>query len=293
MYDINMFIEEVRQSQKDERKLNELIEYDFKNQMAELLNHNRIRKEKREKLQNLQDKSSIEKFKIYKNDFKYDCDCSKLANDIYEKLWECEIVQNKPIRYSSKKFENNLKMKLSKIEKEDKISEILSHISLERDTINSFQRIYNKFPQKQDSFFKEFAKLTHSIGNFTMLLNPNEEKYKQGFNRGRNAKTMDFWDLSLMLMREELYLRYGEKVGKSIFETYIDTFYLNEYVDNEYNVKPLIKNEHRFDWKNKNKLQFANIIIEEAELENYAKNVTYKIRTRGKKMIKELANKKA
>ncbi len=51
---------------------------------------------------------------------------------------------------------------------------------------------------------QRFARLTHIIGNFTMLIIPVLLEYQRGFNVGRYTPTKDYWDLSLGLLRKEL-----------------------------------------------------------------------------------------
>lgn len=93
----------------------------------------------------------------------------------------------------------------------------------------------------------QFAKLTHSIGNINLV--------PKGFNGSRYCPHLDYWDLSLNSLKK---IFTGEKENnvfsdftvKSIekymsayssWDIFIDSHYLNNYVDENYNVLPFWK----------------------------------------------------
>lgn len=81
-----------------------------------------------------------------------------------------------------------------------------------------------------------YAKLTHTIGNFVLV--------PEGFNVGRTSKTSDFWDLSLQLLQLDKNWLQDQTVEK-----YVNTFFLWEYVNENYEVKPFFAG-HSLENKN-------------------------------------------
>lgn len=138
----------------------------------------------------------------------FDCDCCDLANEIYALLWGCSPMSGRDRwspRYSLGVLEDAVKIAVDSFY--DLV--IFDKKSLERETMNSFkttydqaikieikkqtnielsdyqkrsgwidiQKLKNDHPnilEKVDGNKKlqTFACLTHSIGNFTMLINP-------------------------------------------------------------------------------------------------------------------------
>jgi hypothetical protein len=94
----------------------------------------------------------------------------------------------------------------------------------------SIEMILADFPEiaerlRYNADLCEFATLTHTIGNFTMIPNPDETAYKKGFNCGRYYPTKDYWDLTLMLLKKRLQ-------NDELFNDYIRIFDLDDYVEN-------------------------------------------------------------
>jgi len=168
------------------------------------------------------------------------------------------------------------------------------------DTMNSFAttyrqalKIYGNDKNKAygSHYLQELASLTHYIGNFTLFpfkLNPKEDKKSfnqyRGFNSGKYF-VYDYFDLSLKILKEN--------VDDLIFRKYIDTFYLNDYVDENYNIKPLLKSHEAL--LNCEKMPTNNpdqfLPQTESELNEYLKNVISKIKARGKRIASELEEK--
>jgi len=257
-----------------------LVDYDFKNEAP----WKDVRTET----------DPILKFRRYRNNnadkdsnIKFDCDNSNgtcsLTDSIYSRLWGWS--------YESR---NKIPSQISK-----SLSERWGYFG--SDTMNSFAttysqatKIYNGDVEKtnHNAFLRRFASLTHSVGNFTLvpvLLNGSDQK---SFNqyRGYNSENgkyfvYDYFDLSLKLIKES--------TDSATFESYIDTFYLNDYVDENYNIIPLFKG-HKEILKEEN-ISLANpdrfLPKNEAELNEYLKNVIKAIESRGRTIVLELEKK--
>ncbi|MCL2110843.1 MAG: hypothetical protein FWH32_01040 [Clostridiales bacterium] len=136
----------------------------------------------------------------------------------------------------------------------------------------------------ENNDIQKFAQLTHSIGNFTLI--PHKIKFGKNKDpecfqyRGSKHDIKDYWDLSLKLLKEPW--NFGEGDGKH-FEDYIDTFYLNCYVDKNYDVEELFT-EH-FD--------VGHLYPADSdEMERFLSNVNEKIISRGTLMVLILMLKK-
>ena len=107
----------------------------------------------------------------------------------------------------------------------------------------------------------KYAKLTHTIGNFTLVT--------KGFNSGRGGD--DYWDHALKEMKNQTQVLFGGG-----FEHYVDKFFMSgddiDYVKNG-EVEPWITRS------------------EKGKIESFLKKVNPKIEARGKKIIKELLEK--
>ena len=249
-----------------------LAQYDFKNESPW------------EDVRNERD--PIIKFQKYKahnktDANKFDCDNSNgtcaLSNEIYYALWQWQYKS----RFS-------LQLPLSS----------LFGTNWERfgsDTMNSFQTTYNQAVKiygnskeaNSNRALQRFASLTHAIGNFVLVpfkLSLNDEK---SFNQYRGANfgkyfVYDYFDLSLKLIKET--------VEESVFKSYIDTFYLNDYVDENYNILPLLSRhkvflqQEKMDMSNPEKFLPQN----EDELNEYLNNINYLIKTRGSRLVEKL-----
>jgi hypothetical protein len=235
----------------------------------------------------------------------FDCDRCDLANAIYARLWGALPLPGRSNRYSPGVFGEIIKQ----LEKHDKTG--IAKLEYERDTINSFKTTYNQalaiaiegasesnpklnpkdyikygwvdipkldrehqqIREKVDSNkeLQDFAILTHTIGNFTILPNPDKDTYKRGFNVGRNAKTKDYWDLSLELLRSALH-------NDELFKCYCNEFFLTPYyLDNKGNVVQLFNREGN-----------ALLPQTESDLNEYLRNVNKKILERGEQMVASL-----
>ena len=246
-----------------------LASYDFKNEAP----WQEVREEK----------NAIKKFIMYRTYGKnegesFDCDNSNgscsLSDDIYMKLWGWNFQG----RFTLPEFLTN------------KFSGYWTRFG--SDTMNSFFTTYtcavkiygDSDTANKNSYLQKFAVLTHSIGNFTLVpfkLRPTDKKsfnQYRGMNFGKYF-VCDYFDLSLKLIKEN--------VNITVFKDYIDTFFLNDYVDQEYNIKPLIT-RHK-DMLNKEYLELDNpydfLPQNEMELNEYLQNVIQMIEMRAKRIV--------
>lgn len=144
-------------------------------------------------------------------------------------------------------------------------------------------QIYCNYPkellfelQKEPDFIR-LADLYHTIGN--MVLVPRR------FNSGRYGKTFDFWDSSLVWLKNDGF-SYGNQLlfDKRNFTKYINYFYLWDYVESvngEYRVKPLFNSHSNIENGNvDNSLPWTNISNEQ-DLKQFLKNACENISKRG------------
>lgn len=144
-------------------------------------------------------------------------------------------------------------------------------------------QIYCAFPEKlmselcKEPDFIRFADLYHTIGN--MVLVPRR------FNSGRYGKTFDFWDSSLVWLKNDGFA-YGNQLmfDKRNFTKYINYFYLWDYVEcvnGEYRVKPLFNSHSHIESGSIcNTYPWTNIITEQ-DLKQFLRNSCENIRNRG------------
>jgi hypothetical protein len=209
-----------------------------------------------------------------------------LTNDIYDRLWGWHFRGAK-----LKNVPDDLKKKLG-WQADD--------LEVGSDTMNSFATTYVQAIRieakdqglaendplvlcavNSNSELKKYAHLTHTIGNFTLLANPNKSEYKRGFNVGRYAPTKDYWDLSLMLIWKNV--RYEE------FKSYIDTFCMKHYVDDEYVIKPLFARHKKYLDEQQIPVDKTELLPHtKCELNEFLKNVNCLIRGRGKEIVAKL-----
>lgn len=252
--------------------LRDLVAYDFKNESPQ--------KEVR------QERNSIKKFQKYKapGSAPFDCDNSdgtcSLTDDIYQKLWGWSYKERNAIPpLLVQRLRCNWKR-------------------LGSDTMNSFQTIYTcaenlywPTPQKaaKNKELKKFAALTHSIGNFTLVpfhLNPLEDR--RSFNQYRGYQSdgdskyfvYDFFDLSLKLIKEN--------VSEEVFRNYIDTFFLDDYVDDNYNILPLLSRHAPMLQEERLPLDDPESFLPQTvdELNEYLSLVNEKIKARSQRIVK-------
>lgn len=265
------------------------VEYDFKYQLGQKIKGVKKPFKKENGYQMLGCTNTIERlfrYKDYNYTYNFDCDGNKncqLSLDIYEKLWN---QQNNAGSKERKKADEESSKEPQKAErpKSYKGLSINSHNNFDKniifspDTMNSFVKRYREITESDEySGFESvneaydklsrFAVLTHTIGNFCLV--------PKGFNTHRNAMQNDFWDLSLL----ELKTKGFKKFKPEHFKQYIDTFFLWDYVDTNYEPLSLFLSNDDFKGKNgKGK-------DDRSKYNNFLENVEYAITNRGKFMV--------
>ncbi|HFI0213926.1 TPA: hypothetical protein ACGO10_001090 [Streptococcus suis] len=120
--------------------------------------------------------------------------------------------------------------------------------------------------QKNLKGFEAFAKLTHTIGNFTVL--------PHWMNTGRYYFSRDYWDITLLSLQEWLNI-----LSPDAWTNFVETYYLQPYVNTEYNVELF--------WEGHDK----KILPKKENYPVFLKKVNERIEERGKYMIKQICNK--
>jgi len=233
---------------------------------------------------------------------KCDCDSSDgsyaLTNEIYDRLWGWHFDK----RGKSRKVPDNLK---------EKLGHKWGNMELGSDTMNSFKTTYDQaiiieatkqkinldqyktqygynrmvlikdYPSvlrviNGNTHLQRYALLTHTIGNFTLI--PNKIRFADGkwaSFQSRGILLKDYWDLSLDALQNFLNGSLS-KVADNSFERYVDTFYLNDYIEHG-TVKQLFTRQE------------GHILPQtEDELNEFLQNVNHLIILRGKKIVDEL-----
>lgn len=120
----------------------------------------------------------------------------------------------------------------------------------------------------QDAF-RKFAKLTHTIGNFTVL--------PHWMNTGRSNLSQDYWDIFLLSLQEWLHLI---SPTSEAWINFIELYYLQPYVNKDYQIEPF--------WKNHS---YTNPILKKKEdFPIFLNAVNERIEERGKYMIKQICD---
>lgn len=122
---------------------------------------------------------------------------------------------------------------------------------------------------------EEFARLTHSIGNFTVL------PYKINTTRGTSKDFRDYWDITLKVIYD-LFMSIGDE-GIVAWKTFVKKYFLQPFVksDNTYSVGEL--------WvQHFNKSVYP---IEDEDFKQFYHNVNLLIEERGKWITKQLCDK--
>lgn len=131
----------------------------------------------------------------------------------------------------------------------------------------------------------EFAKLTHTVGN--MILVP----ARYNAYRGTQPCIKDYFDLSLDNLLhswdENSYLDEKNKNRKRNFISYINTFFLWDYVDDNYEPLPLCeshKNQMEAQ-RDKGKLEAKGVLPKKEEIDDLCGTINLRIKKRGIFMI--------
>jgi len=118
------------------------------------------------------------------------------------------------------------------------------------------------------ALLKEFATLTHTIGNFVLV--------PTGFNGFRGRRLNDRWDYSLEYLRDEF--------GRICFHNYIRDFDLIDYVGADNRIIDLSKQSG----SNIIPLEKSQLPNNQESLKCFLENVNDMIKARGTRMVNEL-----
>ena len=278
------------------------VEYDFKYELKtwweSTKDNNIYSEEKRKRIESVSNKlcktkeDNLRRFSLYKElDVVFDCDSRNgtcdLTNEIYKALWGWSFKPSENKWRNAKHGITPARLLPDELdEKLDKWNKL--NLGLGCDTMNSFMRTFkkatwiysdnnpdyckNKFNCiSENKYLQEFACLTHSIGNFTLIPHRTlfRGKNQMGFfqSRGIRAHIKDYWDISL----DELKSFLTEKQ----FIKYTEVFFLDGIFVCGTDINKL------FDRKCKNSPEPQN----ETELIEFLDNVNTKIKARGKIMV--------
>ena len=203
----------------------------------------------------------------------FDADCDKEAIELYKVLgWQnsaTDVIRgetmnsflttfNRAIRQSSnyKTLTKTLGIDKRKKERYSKLYKDQNY--------RQFDIIENNRPA-----FQTFAKLTHTIGNFTVL--------PHWMNTGRSNLSQDYWDIFLLSLQEWLHLI---SPTSEAWINFIELYYLQPYVNKDYQIEPLWKN-HSYT---------TPILKEKEDFPIFLKAVNERIEERGKYMIKQICD---
>ena len=197
------------------------------------------------------EKDSIKKLLLFKEDYKqskFDPDSTEQAKNIYKELQWCtnddlgvyvqgdtmnsffttykSAIINSNQNYNEMCVKANIKMNKGLLEQ---ISKIIDNYEL------------FKLNDELTNVFTDFARLTHTIGNLTLVPN--------GYNTLRNSNVKDYFDLTLEKVKEEGWKSFNKKGkeedSKEIlkwqkdFMGQIEKYCLQDYVDKYGNIIPL------------------------------------------------------
>ena len=131
----------------------------------------------------------------------------------------------------------------------------------------NYQRF--KIIENNPTAFQTFAGLTHTIGNFTVL--------PHWMNTGRSNLSQDYWDIFLLSLQEWLDLI---SPTSEAWINFIELYYLQPYVNKDYQIEPF--------WKNHS---YTNPILKKKEdFPIFLNAVNERIEERGKYMIKQICD---
>ena len=225
------------------------FDYDLKNELPQLRNCK---------------KDALYKFLLYKaNGSTFDCDRCDYAKDVYHSLWGWDNSSHENFQMISvggkqilmgmdtmNSFWKTFEWALSKwcgadIKRIFGISQITTkHAEILCKKYDVLKKIMIKnLSQEIVEQFVVFAKLTHTIGNLTLV--PKKiEPYTQGiqtFNTARASKWNDYFDLSLIWLfhNEDKYFT------RSVACEYAKQFLMSDYVSENFSIIPLIKSHER------------------------------------------------
>ena len=137
----------------------------------------------------------------------------------------------------------------------------------------------------RSDMIKEFAGLTHTVGNLVLV--------PAGYNgyRGTQPCIKDYFDLSLANLVNGWdgthYLGKDYQARRRNFIKYINTFFLWDYIDENYEVLPLCESHKKqIEMQRKTgRLEAKGVLPEKDEIDKLCKNINDRIRKRSLFMI--------
>ncbi|MGN0484793.1 MAG: hypothetical protein ACI4HI_14700 [Lachnospiraceae bacterium] len=243
------------------------------------------------------------KFLVYKSDTSpFDCDRSEYAKEIYQCLWGFDpegynfqniTVGNKSILMGMdtiNSFWTTFAWSLNRWCKND-LQKYFGISYVNANSIPYFlqnygalvQIIRNNLSEEIYQMFQAFAKLTHTLGNFTLVpkkVQPHIPE-RQSFNQARASKWNDYFDLSLLWLQSNTDPDWGEET----FRAYIDRFFLNGYVTQQYQIVGFTSTHQQILSGNQN---LDNRPQTKQELLQYLQVVCSLIQQRGNRMYQIL-----
>lgn len=203
-------------------------------------------------------------------------DCDKEALPLYNVLgWqhsESDIIRGETINSYITTFTQAITKDPNYKEICEKIGVNLNEYLNKQYPILYHNKSYQKFEtiQRNIKEFELFAILTHSIGNFTVL--------PHWMNTGRYNFSKDYWDITMFSLQNWL-----TKLSPEAWKKFIDTYYLQPYVDYNYKTEMFWKT-HSHDYK--------DIYPKKNEdFTNFLRKVNERIEERGKYIIKQVCDK--
>ena len=135
---------------------------------------------------------------------------------------------------------------------------------------------YDRFERVHDNpQFQEFARLTHTIGNVTIV--------PKGFNTTRGTYAYDYWDYALASLKDSL-----STIDGKLWRNYVTAYHYEEYVDTttDYAVLPLWPN-HLTNQHFKTRYDADQLLIpqNEKQIQTFLETVNKKIKNRGERIL--------
>lgn len=244
------------------------------------------------------------KFLVYKSDASpFDCDRSEYAKEIYQCLWGFDpegynfqniTVGNKSILMGMdtiNSFWTTFAWSLNRWCKND-LQKYFGISYVNANSIPYFLQNYGalvhiikkNLSEEIYQMFQAFAKLTHTLGNFTLVpkkVQPHIPE-RQSFNQARASKWNDYFDLSLLWLKTNMDPDWGEET----FRAYIDRFFLNGYVTQQYQIVGFTPTHQQILSGNQN---LDNRPQTKQELLQYLQVVCSLIQQRGNRMYQILS----
>lgn len=122
---------------------------------------------------------------------------------------------------------NNRTLDLKYAQYYQKMNQNLIKLNAETTWIDFLIANYDKFEKvHKHAAFQKFAQLTHTIGNIAIV--------PRGLNTSRSRYAFDYWDYTLLSLKDSFSTLDGE-----LWKTYIHSYHLNSYVDENYEILPL------------------------------------------------------